>query len=345
MIEGIHCQQPLSIITMNQISSPNQTQLSEIIAAAPDAIAHMVGAAPAQPHPLAGSLRLIDLAYACGRRVRQKKAIDTHLAVAGFGLGTSDFSGLLAQGLVHATVGTYDAQAAHMAFCTPVAVENFHEVSMPSLDADMALEPLAERAELTHFVGFIGSGAVKVQLRSYGRKFGLSRTAIINNDLLSFARLVLSAGTNAARLESRLVATSLESNPALDDALNAASLGTALSYLRTQKTEAGQLADLAGKHLVVEPALEMAARDLVRNAGLEITVTVLAHLPTGRWYLAADPAVHPVVGVLRLANSKKPIRVERAYRPKAYDGTVIGVVADLGACILRRTGVVRGGTV
>ena len=93
---------------------------------------------------------------------------------------------------------------------------------------------------------------------------------------------------------------------------------------------------------MVEPDLEMTARELVRTAGLAIEVAVLAHLPAGRWYLLASPDTHPVVGVLRLLDAKWPVRVEPNRRPKDFDGAVVGTVADLGACLLRRTGIVRG---
>ena len=116
-----------------------------------------------------------------------------------------------------------------------------------------------------------------------------------------------------------------------------------MSCLRKQKTVAGQLADLAARHLVVDPGAELTARQLVREAGLDITVTTLAHLPAGRWYLLAAPETHPVVGTLRLWDSKKPIRLEWGHPPKNFDGAILSATADLGAVLLRRTGIVRGG--
>jgi hypothetical protein len=342
----------------NAIATPNAKQLKEILAAAPDAIALAAGAAPAKPHPLAESLKLQDLAFACGVKYRRPNPIDTELTIAGFGLGTSDFPSLLSAGLKHATIGAYNTQAAHAAFTIAVQVDDFQPADLPALDGDVDLQELPEGAQRQAIVHLTAGGAVKAQIRTFSRKLGLSRASVINNNLDAFARAVIGTGASAARLEARLVAAALEGNPVLDDgaavfsvdnlnvvaaALDASTLGQAMSCLRKQKTVAGQLADLAARHLVVDPGAELTARQLVREAGLDITVTTLAHLPAGRWYLLAAPETHPVVGTLRLLDSKWPIRVEPARRPENFDGAVLAATADLGAVLLRRTGIVRGG--
>ena len=51
------------------------------------------------------------------------------------------------------------------------------------------------------------------------------------------------------------------------------------------------------------------------------------------------------IGVLRLHGAKTPLRVEQKRRPFEIDGAAVKVVADLGACLLSRTGIVRGGVV
>lgn len=334
-------------------------QLREILSAGPDVVAHLSGAATPQAHPLSASLSLRDLAYACGRQKIKPDATLRPQAIMGYGISSREFSSLLANGLRHATLGAYEAQASHLAFCAVTPVENYKEISIPNVDADVPLNPLWEGAEKTVFAGMIGAGAVGVKIQSYARKIVMSRAAVINNDLTDFSRTLVNAGTNAARVEAKLVADALESNPTLDDdapvfgtdygnvivqELDATSLGAAMSQLRTQKTPAGDLADLAGKHLVVAPALELKARELVHTSGVGITVTALAHLPIGRWYLFASPAVHPVISVLRLAGATKPVRVETAKLPMDYDGAAVFISADLGATFLRRTGVVRGTT-
>ena len=107
----------------------------------------------------------------------------------------------------------------------------------------------------------------------------------------------------------------------------------------------GELADVAARHLVVEPALELLARKLVHEAGMgeQIAVHVLASLPTGRWYLLGDPALQPAVGVLRLGGARVPALIEQTKTPMDVDAVSLRVRADAGAAMLGRVGIVRGG--
>lgn len=335
----------------------------EILAAAPDAIAMGAGAKPDRPHPLANDLSLRSIAYACGILSRKQETFETDNAVVGRGMGTAEFSRTLADGVRAMTIATYGAQAEHLAFVATQEVSNFMPADINALEADVDLEPLGEDAEIQAFSAVLSGGAREVRLITYARAIPIGRAAIINNKLAEIGRLFGSIGGSAARLESRKVAAAMEANPALDDGdvvfdakysnvlgdaenpavLIPSNLGLAMSLLRTQPTASGQRADLRAKHLVVEPALELTAREMIRNAGLDVMVSVLANLPAGRWYLLADKAVCPTVGVLRLFGVKTPVRVEQK-RPKIeFDGSCVTVTADLGACMLRRIGIVRAG--
>lgn len=330
----------------------------EILAAAPDTISMGVGEKVSHPHPLAGDLSLRNIAYACGIIQRPQQAFEDDRTVVARGMSTSDFSRVLADGVKSVTIAAYGAQAEHMAFAVPQEVQNFRPVAIPSLEGDIVLELLGEHAEISHFYALLNGGATKVALTTFGRLVNISREAILNNQVTDFGRLFAAFGGSGARLESRMVAATLEANPLLDDggatfdaaysnvlaqSLDADGLGLAMALLRTQPTASGQRADLRAKHLVVAPALERIARELVRTAGLDLTVSVLAALPDGRWYLLADPVVCPTVGVLRLFGVKTPVRVESARRPLQMEGACVKVTADVGACILRRTGIVRAG--
>lgn len=335
----------------------------EILAAAPDTIAMRAGAKLGRPHPLAHELDLRDIAYACGILEKQPGAYETDQAVMGRGMGTSDFSRALADGVRSVTIATYGAQAEHLAFVVPQQVSNFHPVNIPALEADVDLTPLTEGASIQAFSAMLSSGAREVRLTTYARAIRISREAIINNQATDIGRLFGSIGSSGARLEARMVAAAMEANAALEDddvvfdakysnvlgtieapaALTPTNLGLAMALLRTQPTASGQRADLRAKHIVVEPALEFAARAMVREAGLDVTVSVLADLPAGRWYLLADPATCPTVGVLRLQDAKNPLRIEQKRRPPQFDGACLTATADLGACMLRRVGIVRAG--
>lgn len=334
----------------------------EIIAAASDAIALIAGGNVSRPHPIANQLSMREVArgfgiakdphYAAGRDDRTVEA---------FGLMTSDFSQALIRGLLPLAVVAYYGQAEHLSFVSKKEVVDFKPVNIPAVDMDVDLELIGEGAEVSHFSAVLSGGAREVALASFGRTLTLSRVAMVNNEMLALGQLFASAGGSAARLESRLVAAAMEGNPTLDDgklvfgseysnvltgvdgAFSNVAAAKAAAMLRKQPTESGQRADLRAKHLVVEPELEMFARSFVKEYDPEIKVSVLAGLPDGRWYLMADPTLAPTVGVLRLAGMKDPVTAKKPMERMSGDGIHTRVIADLGACLLRRIGIVRGG--
>ena len=338
----------------------DQFNPKEILAAASDAIALRAGATLKQPHPLASHLTLGQIAYAAGLGVRAKQDWESDIVVMGRGMGAADFSRILAEGVAQVTLKTYSSQAEHLRFCAVQSVQDFQPAELPALDTDISLEPMGENAEITQGYAFLTAGAAQVRLNTFGRAIGVSRSAIINDQTDAIGKIFASLGLSAARLEARLVAAALESNPVLDDGavvfhashqnivtsnLTGPNLGLAMALLRTQTTAAGNRADLAAKHLIVSPENEFLARQIILESGIDVQVSTLAYLPSGRWNLTADPAISPTIGVLRLLGAKTPLRVEQKRRPFELDGAAVKVVADLGACLLSRTGIVRGGDV
>ena len=196
------------------------------------------------------------------------------------------------------------------------------------------------------------------QIASYGRAMLVTRYLVVSDMVEAIVRSFTEMGASAGRIEGRLVAQALESNKPLGDgvapfggsygnvipeALSAGALGSAMSALRQQKSADGQPLGWRPHHLVVGADLEMQASTLVKESGVNLQVTANSWLPAARWYVMADPALCPVLAVLRLGGAEVPIRVEERTPPLEYDGAGAHVVADLGACLLRRTGIVRGG--
>jgi hypothetical protein len=338
----------------------DQFNPAEVLSAASDAIALRVGATLKHPHPLASHLTLSQIAFAAGAQARQPQAGEQDRAIMGRGMATADFSRVLADGVGQVTIKTYSSQAEHLRFCAVQSVQDFQPAALPALDTDISLEPLGENAEITQGYAFLTAGAAQVRLNTFGRAIVVSRQAVLNDEFDAIGKIFASLGLSGARLEARLVAAALESNPVLDDGavvfhadhqniladnLTGPNLGFAMALLRTQTTAAGNKADLAAKHLIVSPELEFMARQLIKDAGLDVQVSTLAYLPSGRWFLTADPAISPTIGVLRLLGAKTPLRVEQKRRMVEVDGAAVKVVADLGACLLSRTGIVRGGLV
>lgn len=339
-------------------------QAREIIAAAPDALKQKLGVRVASPHPMSREVTLLSLAEACARTSNPQRAQGkTAIQVLSMGISTSDYPRLVADGLQALVARSFASKAEHLRFCAVVPVKKLGEPidHLGFIDPHVELLPVGELAEIERFLApRPAAGVPDVILRTFARIVTISREAIINDELGSFTSFVKQLGVSGARLESRLVVDALEGSPVLDDgeplfdalngnvlasAFTATTLGQALALLRKQTLPSGELSDLAGKHLVVSAELEMLARQAVLDAGLDLVVTVMAELPDTRWYLLADQETQPVVGVLRLFGTETPTMVEPASRTalKTFDGTGVRVRADVGAVLLSRTGLVRGG--
>lgn len=339
-------------------------QNAEILAASPDGIARIIGARVKNPHPLAAGLDIRTIAKTCALATQPRREGETDVTVMSRGMHTDLFGKTLAAGARQLALQTYDAQAAeHLTFTVPFDVKNFNPVEIVAADAQgVALELLGENAEVATGVAILDAGnATEVRLHTFAKNVGVSRRDVVNDDLQLFSAFVAGLGGSAARLEAELVAKALESNPLMDDgaqafaeahnnveavALDAEALGRAMAKLRNQRTPGGQLAGLRARFLVVAPDVEFLARQLLKDSGLAdvVVVAVLSNLPEGRWYLLADPLACPVVAVLRLAGSTSRILVEPHKMPIHTDSAGVRVRCDTGAAIVRRQGIVRGGT-
>ena len=332
----------------------------ETIAAGQDFLAMQLGQKPDHAHPLASSISMVDLTLALGLQRRKPGGTTNDRAIMNMGMSTGDFAQMLSEAVKSVTIATYQGQAEHLAFCYPVPCKDFRPSPIPAIDSDIVLEIVGENAEVQRGTAFTAAGSAQVSLTTYAKQIAVSRLLVINDQLSVLQQIFAQAGANAARLESKLVADCLEQNPNLDDgnvvfstdsgnvieATPTTGLGAAIAALRLQTTAAGQLSDNKARHLIVSPALEMEARELIFQKNLPfLQVTVMANLPPARWFVTADQALCPTVGVLRLFGTKDPVRVEPRRVPFEFDGQVLQVRADLGCCLLRRTGIIRGGTV
>lgn len=333
----------------------------EILAAAPDAFAMASGKRPANAHPLAEEASLRQIAFAAGALKRPQTSFEADMSVMARGMQTADFGWSVAKSVHQITLSTFGDTADHMGFCGVLEVPNYKPENVFTLDGDLDLQLVRELGPaLPVGRAFGDSNGTQVQINTYARSVAITRQAVINDAKGAIAQAIALQGATAARLESRLVAHALESNPLLDDgqpvftagdnivpeALSEYAIGEGMRVLRTQKTSAGLPSDNKARHLIVEPTLEMTARRLLRETGLDdqIGVHVLATLPSGRWYLTADRQACPTICVLRLAGAATPLRVEPKPVSPAADGIGIMVACDTAAAIVRRIGIVCGGT-
>lgn len=330
----------------------------EVMGAAADSLAQKMGLSPKHPHPLANGLTMREIATAAAILQRPAQQHEADMAVVARGLTSSDFRDLMSDVIAQVAVVGYEKQADHLAFCAQVPAKNMKPTSVPGLDADVNLMPLLEGGQIEWNTAITVEGEQSLQLVEYARIIGVSRRVIVNDQLAAVAQVVRLVGAAVSRLESRLVAATLEQNKNLSDGNPvfhvdfgnvvvdglATGFSKATAALRKQLTSSGQRADLRARHLVVEPDLETTAMSLVNDLGFsDIQVSVLADLPAGRYYVLADQDISPTVAVLRLYNAKNPLHTKVAGKEVSFDGMAIRLTADLGAGILRRQGIVRGG--
>lgn len=331
----------------------------DILAAGTDALGAAFGAPNRNPHPLADDLAtapLSRLAYAAGLTIRPQQSHENDRAVMARGMQSQDFAALLAAASMTLANVRFNTLAEHRVFCAPVECRDFKPTEIASTGLDIELPEIGEHGEMQTGVVLFGQGNT-AQLRSYGRVLSAARQLIVNDQAGMIADAVAQIGAAAARTEAREVFAALESNPTLDDgelvfhadhgnivaaALDGTSLGAAMAALRTMVLIGGNLADLAAAHLVVSADVELAARKLVHEAGLQVSVSASGRLSTGRWFLLPSPEAAPTVGVLRLKGNTSPVRIEPWRGTSAFDGTQMKAAADTGAVMLART-LIRGG--
>lgn len=348
---------------------------TEIISAAPDAIAAAFGIPNRTPHPQASALvdaPLSKLAYAIGAAVRAPQPREHDQAVMGRGMGTKDFSRLLAGGASALAVRTFNAAGAHRVFCGELEAKDFRPVSIGTVDNNLfvPVAPLASGAavwniELHDYVSIdeIKEGVVNTsvagtaQLTSHACILKFSRQLVRNDEIGIIKSTVQQMGAAAANLEAAYVYHAMEQNPNLDDgapvfhadlgnvvaeAFGESSLGKAMQALRLQALASGNRADLKSAHLVVSSDLEFAAYKLNHQCGLGLTITATYRLPAGRWFLLADPEVYPSVSILKLQGVTNSTRIEE-HNDFDFDGVSLRIVTDVGAVMHDRVGIVRGG--
>lgn len=195
---------------------------------------------------------------------------------------------------------------------------DFKQMSRVALSDAPALEAVPEAGEFKR--GAFTDGKEVYQLATYGKIVGMSRQAIINDDLSAFTRLPALMAMAAANIESDTVYGILTANAALSDtvalfhsshanltgtgtAISVAALGVARAMMRVQKSPALAVLNLAPKYLIVPAALETIANQFTSadfvsaksgdinpfKGNLEvITEARLDATSALSWYLAAD---------------------------------------------------------
>lgn len=167
------------------------------------------------------------------RRMMKAEIIDMALA-GGTRAGlhsTSDFSEILANVANKTLRRAYEAAPqTWRPFTRETTISDFKPVSRVQLGEAPQLERVTEHGEFRR--GTMSEGKESYALLTYGKVVGITRQAIINDDLNAFARIAAALGLQAANLESDLVWAQIIGNPTMGDGTalfhaNHSNLGTA----------------------------------------------------------------------------------------------------------------------
>lgn len=233
-------------------------------------------------------MALLDVArvYLQGVGVRTTDLSKNELAGMALGLTgrggmhtTSDFANLLADVANKTLRAAYEEQPqTFRPLVRIVSASDFKTISRVQLGDAPALLEINEDGEYKQ--GTISDGKENYALATYGRKFAITRKALINDDTDAFARVPMMFGRKARVLESNLVWGQITANAAMGDGnnlfsaahgnletdgdhLSVNSLSRARTSLRMQTTLDGDFLNLNGRYLLVPTALETAAQQFV----------------------------------------------------------------------------------
>lgn len=189
---------------------------------------------------------------------------------------TSDFSALLGTAVGRVLHGGYtEAPVVLKEIARLANLPDFREKSVIRLGSAPSLELVNEHGEFKS--GTISETSNSWRLATYGRIVGLTRQAMVNDDLGGFSEMLRRFGQAAARREAdELVGALLNPQPVdgqavfdatrnsqITDKLSQAGLGAAVKALRVQTDLDGGLMLQEPQWLVVPAALEMLARQLL----------------------------------------------------------------------------------
>ncbi len=236
--------------------------------------------------------------------------------------GTSDFSIALASTVNRTLRDAYtSANQTFKAWARKGTLSDFRAATRVAVAGNLSLEKVNEFGEFKR--GKISDAGETIQLATYGKVVGVTRQAVINDDLDFLSRIPQMYGRAAADFESDTVYAILKGNPVMADTVTLfhashGNLGTgagitesaldeATQGMRKQKDFGGnnQPLNLVAKTLIVSSARELQARKLlsallVATKSADVNVFSNAYdlvveprldaVNPLEWFLAADPA-------------------------------------------------------
>jgi len=316
-------------------------------------------------------MSLLDVARvflsARGARITAMSKMD----VAGVALGlrggmhtTSDFANLLADLPNKLLRQAYlEAPQTFSPIVRTMTLADFKKARLLQLGEAPALLAVGEHGEYTE--GTMGESKEEIQLTTWGRKFSITRQALVNDDTDAFSRVPMAFGRQARNKESDLVWAEITANANMgdgvalfhathnnlsgtSDAISVTALGAARAALRKQTGIDGvSLMNLEPKVLIVPAAKETIADQFVSQNLLasqsssvnpfagKLTVVAEPRLDVNSavsWYLAASPDQTDIIVLATLEGEAGP-RVDSRIGFDV-DGVEIKISHDIAAKVV-----------
>lgn len=329
------------------------------------------GPAPSDAARQFSGMRIADFA----RQLVEARGISTRMLSANGIImralhSTSDFPNLLlgtGNRLLRQGYASYDGGAKRIArFATS---PDFRAKTRLQLSEAPGFVKVNEGGEFKY--GTMSEAKEVYSLATYGRILGISRQALVNDDLGAFADLSIRFGRAAAEFEAQQIVNLLTSNPTMDDgvtvfhathgnlagsggAINVTTLGAAKLAMRTQKgLDKTTPIDATPKFLVVPAALETVAMQYLAqlqaaqasnvnpfSGNLELVVDPrLDAVSATAWYIAADPGRIDTIEYSYLESEQGPqIDMRQGFE---VDGLEMKVRLDFGAGVLDYRGLYK----
>jgi hypothetical protein len=272
---------------------------------------------------------------------------------------TSDFPLLLGDTVGRTLLPAYQAASSGLKrLARQASAPDFRRRSKFRLSEAGELKKVNEAGEFTRST-FSESGE-GYALATYGRVFGITRQALVNDDLSAFSDIAVRLGAAAARFEEQHLTALLEANPVMSDGksvfhvdhANLASglaakkpgvdsLSAARLAMRKQTGLAGERIAVAPRFLVVPPDLETVAEQLLADLAAatveeqnpfsgKLELVVNPYMTSDQaWYLAAAPELIAGLEYAYLEGNEGPqIETRNGFD---VDGVEIKVRLDYGA--------------
>lgn len=269
---------------------------------------------------------------------------------------TSDFSLILGDAVGRTLRQAYQAAPSGLKMVArQTTAPDFRSKHRVQLGEAPTLEPVPESGEFTR--GTMAEAEETYRLGTFGRIIGISRQAIVNDDLGAFANLSGRIGAAAAAFEAKELVDLLEANPQMSDGkalfhadhgnlagsaatLSETSLSEARLAMRKQTGLSKDLIDVTPRYLVVPADLETVAEKLLSqiqatrtddvNPFASLSLVVEPRLTSAtRWYLAADPTTIDGLEYAYLEGAQGPqIETRQGFE---VEGVEVKVRLDFGA--------------